>query len=58
MRLIDSCITQLKAQGTYRTCNESKEEKKLLEEDRSALLSAATHGDLNKVDMTKDICGT
>ena len=26
LRLIDSCITQLKAQGTFRTCNESKEE--------------------------------
>jgi len=26
--LIDSCITQLKAQGTSRTCNESKEEEK------------------------------
>jgi len=30
LRLIDSCITQLKAQGPSRTCNESKEE----EEDR------------------------
>ena len=27
-RLIDSCITQLKAQGPSRTCNESKEELK------------------------------
>ena len=26
LRLIDSCITQLKAQGPSRTCNESKEE--------------------------------
>jgi len=26
LRLIDSCITQLKAQGPARTCNESKEE--------------------------------
>ena len=26
MRLIDFCITQLKAQGPSRTCNESKEE--------------------------------
>ena len=26
MRLIDSCVTQLKAQGPSRTCNESKEE--------------------------------
>jgi len=26
LRLIDSCITQVKAQGPSRTCNESKEE--------------------------------
>ena len=26
LRLIDSCITQLKAQGPSRTCDESKEE--------------------------------
>ena len=26
LRLIDSCITQLKAQGPSRTCNGSKEE--------------------------------
>ena len=26
VRLMDSCITQLKAQGPSRTCNESKEE--------------------------------
>ena len=26
LRLIDSCITQLKAQGPSRTCHESKEE--------------------------------
>ena len=26
LRLIDPCITQLKAQGRSRTCNESKEE--------------------------------
>jgi len=25
LRIIDSCITQLKAQGPARTCNESKE---------------------------------
>jgi len=29
LRLIDSCITQRKAQGPSRTCNESKEEEKL-----------------------------
>ena len=28
LRLIDSCITQLKAQGPSRTCNECKEEEK------------------------------
>ena len=28
LRLIDSCITQLKAQGPARTCHESKEEEK------------------------------
>ena len=28
LRLIDSCITQLKAQVPSRTCNESKEEEK------------------------------
>ena len=28
-RLIDSCITQLKAQGPSRTCNESKEEEEV-----------------------------
>ena len=33
LRLIDSCITQLKAQGPSRTCNESKEEE---EEDTLA----------------------
>ena len=26
LKLIDACITQLKAQGPCRTCNESKEE--------------------------------
>ena len=31
LRLIDSCITQLKAQGPSRTCNESREEEE--EED-------------------------
>jgi len=28
LRLIDSCITQLKAHGPSRTCNESKEEER------------------------------
>ena len=30
MRLIDSCITQLKAQGYARACDESKEEERKL----------------------------
>ena len=30
LRLIYSCITQLKAQGPSRTCNESKEEEEVL----------------------------
>jgi len=34
LRLIDSCITQLKTQGPSRTCNESKEEEEDLEGDR------------------------
>ena len=34
LRRIDSCITQLKAQGPSRTCNESKEEEEK-EEDRA-----------------------
>ena len=29
LRLIDSCITQLKAQGPCRTCNASKEEEEV-----------------------------
>ena len=37
MRLIDSCITQLEAQGPSRTCNESKEE----EEEHSKTLQVA-----------------
>jgi len=30
LKLIDSCITQLKVQGPSRTCNESKEEKEVM----------------------------
>ena len=33
LRLIDSCIIQLKAQGPCRTCNESKEEVGILSRD-------------------------
>jgi len=31
LRLIDTCITQLRDQGASRTCNESKEEEDLLD---------------------------
>ena len=34
--MIDACITQLKAQGPFRTCNESKEE-----DDEEARVSVA-----------------
>ena len=46
VRLIDSCITQLKAQGPFRTCNASKEEpfrtcneSKEAEEDNVSIIS-------------------
>ena len=40
-RLIDSCITQLKAQGPSRTCTESKEEEEeLLKGGRGASSSS------------------
>jgi len=35
LRLIDSCITQLKAQGPFRTCNESNEEEALAVNDHA-----------------------
>jgi hypothetical protein len=41
LRLIDSCITQLEAQGPARTCNESEEE----EEEKSC--AALTHAHLS-----------
>ena len=41
LRLIDSCITQLKAQGPSRTWNESKEEE---EESRKKLCGATAWG--------------
>ena len=39
LRLVDSCITQRKAQGPYGTCNESKEE----EEEESNWARAVRH---------------
>jgi len=41
LRLVDSCITQLKAQGPSRTCNESKEEEQ--EEKGRALSQVAVY---------------
>ena len=40
LRLIDSCITQLKAQGPSRTCNESKEEE---EEGPTCIIEGRAH---------------
>jgi len=44
LRLIDSCITQLKAQGPARTCNESKEKKKKKKSPGRVLESRRPHG--------------
>jgi len=46
LRLIDSCITQLKAQGPSRTCNESKEEEE--EESPTAATRFWWHLELTK----------
>ena len=43
LRLIDSCITQLKAQGPSRTCNESK---KAAEEEFPASSRAQTQNEM------------
>ena len=45
LRLIDSCITQLKAQGPSRTCNESKEE----EEEEEAVSDGDPLGKLSEL---------
>ena len=42
-RLIDSCITQFKAQGPYRTCNESKEEEEEEEEEEEGFYVRRPH---------------
>jgi len=51
LRLIDLCITQLKAQGPSRTCNESKEE----EEEVLAVFVLGIHGTGNVVFSSKDL---
>ena len=38
LRRIDSCITQLKAQGPSRTCNESKEEEEEVEPEHVVVI--------------------
>ena len=43
LRLIDSCITQLKAQGPSRTCDESKEEEEDLAVHPASHLLHRTH---------------
>ena len=49
LRLIDSCITQLKAHGPARTCNESKED-----EEDSTCVGGGGRESLTSVDD----CGT
>jgi len=44
-RLIDSCITQLKAQGSSRTCNESEEEE---EEDGTMVACSASERSMGR----------
>jgi len=44
LRRIDSCITQLKARGPSRTCNESKEEEEALGDGGTALLLEVLQG--------------
>ena len=49
VRLVDSCITQLKVQGPSRTCNESKEE---------VTLAAAISGGLHIASFEASYRGT
>jgi len=44
LRLIDSCISHLKAQGPSKTCNESKEEEEEEEEDPAQCLGSVSVG--------------
>ena len=39
--LIDSCITQLKAQGPSRTCDESKEEESVISQEQEASMGSS-----------------
>ena len=47
LRLIDSCITQLKAQGPFRTCDESKAEEE--EQDEEEHVESPRQRDLGGV---------
>ena len=53
-RLIDSCITQLQAQGPPRTCNESKEEE---EEEATGLPELVTIAVQNALGLVKLVTG-
>ena len=50
LRLEDSCITQLKAQGPSRTCNESQEEEE--EEEEGEVFVRGLHNLFNKKSTT------
>ena len=50
LRLIDSCITLLKAQGPSRTCNESKEEEEEgVVRTRQSMGAVVDHGLVRRV---------
>jgi len=48
LRLIDSCTTQLKAQGPSRTCNESKEEEEEEPRVKEAINESDKSGGANR----------
>ena len=62
LRLIDSCITQFKAQGPARTCNESKEEDEEEEENVEYpastlwMLAEASNFDLERIMKVPLLC--
>jgi len=51
LRLMDSCITQLKDQGPSRTCNESKEEEEDAERVDARALLRCTHRGVSQRDF-------
>ena len=58
MRLIDSCITQLKAQGSSRTCNESKEEEEASQPDAENPFIFVLVVKVENNNFTEMCCGT